>query len=562
MMRTGFFLALLFVCCQAGLRAQQYAYRVSFTDKNTTTHTLTNPIAYLSQRAIDRRTADGIAIDSTDLPVPDAYVQGVLTASSGILHTKSRWFNHIVILVSDQADIIPVQSLPYVSGTLQVGDFAVNLHNREAPQPVSNPDKYSLPTEGLPLPATMARSTGSPAYYGNTWDQTDMVKGDYLHDQGFKGAGILIAVLDDGYAAVPTHPGLDSLRSENRIWETHNFVLDTPYIYSIPSNHGTSVLGTMAANVPGTYVGAAPHAYYALYITENLTSEKPVEMEQVLAATERADSIGADVISISGGYNTFDNPYPDLTSADLNGNSTIAAQAASMATAKGILFVATAGNEGGGGLLTPGDADSALTIGAVLPNGNAWNSSSHGPNGAGHVKPDVVTLGAPAAVLSSTAYITGNGTSYSTPQIAGWAACLRQAKPNATPRMIRAAIDSSAHVHTAPEVQRGFGIPNFQLAADMLSVPFVISRMSDWASVAPNPTGNDINLFTNLSLSDDVACTITDVSGRVVTRLTAKADSGVSKTTISLPGNTAPGIYFLKVISGSREATIKIVKDK
>ena len=556
----GIILALFSLVSISEARSQQYAYRVSFTDKNNTTYTLSNPIAYLSQRAIDRRISQGIAIDSTDLPVSDIYIQSVLTASSGILHTESRWFNHIVILVSNQADITPVQALPYVSSTTQVGNFATNLHNI-LPENGQN-DKFE--EEALfPSFDALAKSSGNPAYYGNTWDQTDMVNGDYLHDQGYKGQGMLIAVLDDGFTTVPNHPAFDSLNQENRILETHNFVRDTNYIYDITSNHGGSVLSTMAGNVPGTFVGTAPYAEYALYITENLTSEKPIEMEQVLAGAERADSIGADIITISSGYNTFDPPYPDLTYGDLNGSTTIAAKAANMATKKGILFVATAGNEGTLAfpyILTPGDADSALTIGAVQTDGSAWSSSGHGPNSAGRVKPDVVTLGAPANVTSLSGYSTGSGTSYSTPQIAGWAACLWQASPNATPHMLRAAIDSSAHVHTAPEIQRGFGIPNFQAAADILNIPFVMKDISGWVNVLPNPFGTEISLWTNLGVSDDVSYRVSDISGRTLVSNTQRVDSGIRNTNIPMPENLPVGMYFMNVQSGGKEAVIKIVK--
>jgi len=245
----------------------------------------------------------------------------------------------------------------------------------------------------------------------------------------------------------------------------------------------------------------------------------------------------------------------------LNGSTTIAARAANLATKKGILFVATAGNDGSAGLLTPGDADSALTVGAVDVSGNAWGSSGHGPNYAGNIKPDVVTLGAPANVFSLAGYGTGNGTSFSTPQMAGWAACLLQASPGATPRMIRAAIDTSAHIHTVPEIQRGYGIPNFHVAADILNVPMIIKGLNSWVAVAPNPCNGYIGLWTNLGLSDNVAYSLTDISGRVLIKNTLKVDSGIQNTNIALPLNTPTGMYFLKVASGSNEATIKVMNN-
>lgn len=555
----GIISALLFILSilsAAELSAQQYAYRVSFTDKNNTPYTLNNPIAYLSQRAIDRRTTQGIAIDSTDLPVLDTYIQGVLTASGGVLHTRSRWFNNIVILVDAQADIIPVQALSYVSDATEVGYFSTDLHNRPA-----GSGNNEEPTTPFPSIGSLAKSTGDPAYYGNTWNQTTIVKGDYLHDQGYKGQGKLIAVLDDGYAAVPTHEIFDSINLQNRILETFDFVRSSDDIYSLPSNHGANVLAQIAGNKPGTYVGSAPNASFVLYVTENLTSETPTELEQVLAGAERADSIGADVISHSSGYNTFQSPYPDLLPSELDGKTTVAAKAANMATKKGMLYVVTAGNDGSAGLLTPGDADSALTVGAVNFSGATYSQSGYGPNYAGHIKPDVTTMGVDAATITiGGMYSNGTGTSYSTPQMAGWATCLWQSSPNATPRMLRAAIDTSAHIHQAPEIQRGFGIPNFETAAALLNVKYVVKNMSGWVSIAPNPFSDEFSIWTNLSISDNVNYVLTDISGKVILTDTKKVDSGTQDTKVALPKGLATGMYFLKITSTGKEATIKVVK--
>lgn len=556
----GIISALLIVLCVSEIKAQQqYAYVVSFTDKNNTPYLLSNPISYLSQRAIDRRTAQGIAVDSTDLPVLDTYIQGALTASNGILHTKSRWFNHIVILMPNQ-NIAALQALPFVSSVSYVGYAAMGLHNKETKGNTAEQAGINIPSPGSLAKST--KSTGSPLYYANTWVQTTMVNGDYLHDQGYKGQGILIAVFDDGFSFVPTHPGFDSINLQNRILETHNFVTDTNYIYNFSSGHGASVLGTIAGNTPGEYVGTAPNAEFALYITENLSSEQPIEMHNVVAAAERADSLGADIITQSSGYNTFENPFADILQSELDGKTTIAARAANMATSKGILYVATAGNDGSAGLLTPGDADSALTVGAVKNDGTAWSQTGQGPNAAGRIKPDVATKGGPANVMTIPAQynIESSGTSFSTPQIAGWAACLWQAYPAATPRMLRAAIDTSAHIHTNPDSQRGYGIPNFQLAASILNVPVVVNKMDNWAVVAPNPSSKDIVLWTDLTISDNVNYTLIDIRGKVLMNNTQKVDSGIRSIPVKLPEGLPDGIYYLKVASGNKLSTIKVVR--
>jgi hypothetical protein len=171
-----------------------------------------------------------------------------------------------------------------------------------------------------------------------------------------------------------------------------------------------------------------------------------------------------------------------------------------------------------------------------------------------------VTLGAPADVFGVTGYSQGSGTSYSTPQMAGWAACLKQAKPNATPYDLRTAIVKSADSFATPGDRRGYGIPDFCAAANNLNILFIPKDLSNWANVAPNPFIGNIDLWTNLSLSDNVAYCLTDITGKTLISNTQKVDSGIRKTNITVPTNTPAGVYFLHLTSGSKEATIKIVK--
>src|SRR5690606_21223590 len=184
-----------------------------------------------------------------------------------------------------------------------------------------------------------------------------------------------------------------------------------------------------------------------------------------LAGAERADSIGADIINSSLGYNTFDNPLFDYTYTMLNGNTTLVARAANIAMDKGILVVASAGTEGNTSwntILTPGDASKIITVGAVNNVGNVGSFSGRGPNALGLLKPNVSTRGVQAAVISqtgATAYI--NGTSLSAPILTGMAACLLQAYPHTPPTILKSRIESSASHYTNPNNDIGYGIPNF-----------------------------------------------------------------------------------------------------
>jgi serine protease AprX len=526
----------------------QYGFRISFTDKAGTTHSLTNPLGFLSQRAIDRRTAQNIAIDSTDLPVSPAYMDSVLTLSGGKLHITSRWFNYTVLLLNDSSDILTLQGKPFIDTIVYIAYYPLGLHK-----------------PGKEIPPVQKKTTGSAIYYGDAWQQTSLVRGDYLHDIGRKGEGKLIAVLDEGFEGVDTGPAFDSLMNSNRLIDQYNYRDAVSNVF-MNGLHGTTSLSTMAGNLPGTYVGTAPYADYALYITEIQGSEQVIEMDNIVAASERADSVGADIITISLGYDRFNLPTMfSLTYADIDGKTTIAAKAANMATTKGILFVASAGNEGGGSwnyILTPGDADSAITVGSVgldkVPAGN----SGYGPNSSGRIKPDVCMVGQPASVMRNGPNpMLSSGTSWATPQLAGWAACLMQTSTTLTPYQVRTAIQKSAHVYNNPGVQLGYGVPNFHAALDYLNIKD-LPKMPDngnWLTVNPNPFDEQITIRVYSEQKNTVEIVLTDISGKVVYTISADAANGVRTIQPELPGLT-PGVYFLKGTMGDKTITQKLLK--
>lgn len=462
----------------------QYAFRVSFNDKKETTYDLTAPGTFLSARALSRRTLQSIAIDSTDLPVVQSYIDSVLKTSNGIIHSRSRWQNNCVILVNDTSKINLLRSISFVKEAKYAANFLSPLHLMVLDKPKGNSDKNS------PDNSALLRLTSGVGYYGDAYDQIKLANGDYLHDSGYRGAGKLIAVLDEGFYLTNTLPGFDSLRLSGRIKDTYNFNLDTSDVYGY-SAHGTQVLSTMAGILNERYVGTAPDADYALYVTENSGSEQPFEMDNLVAAMERADSIGADVITISLGYNGFNIGGLDqsLSLSDIDGKSTIAAMGANSATQKGILVVASAGNDGGSTwkkILTPGDADSALTCGSVDINKIIAPTSGRGPNAAGVRKPDVCMLGAPGVVFNNSGTTSSvGGTSIATPELAGLAACLWGTKPNATPYQLRKAIRESAHIASSPNDDMGYGVPDFSKASLSLK------------ETSCNCSGNDVFIFPN-----------------------------------------------------------------
>lgn len=535
-----------------GYAQPQHGFRISFTDKGGTTQSLSNPTGFLSQRAIDRRSKQNITIDSTDLPVSPAYMDSVLSLTGGKLHMTSKWFNYTVILLNDSSKILELQGKPFINDIKYIAYYASGLHKTSKTN-----------TENTPL--ITAKTTGSAAYYGDAYNQTSIVNGDYLHDKGWKGQGKLIAVLDEGFNDVNTAPAFDSMMNNGRLIDQYNYVDANNNVF-VNSSHGTISLSLMAGNLPGTYVGTAPLADYALYNTEIRGSEQRIEMDNIVAAAERADSVGADIITISLGYNWFELPTKnDLTYADIDGKSTIAAKAANMATTKGILFVASAGNEGGGSwnyILTPGDADSAITVGNVGLNKAPAGTSGYGPNSAGTIKPDVCLVGQPAIVMrSSTTPFPTSGTSVSTPQLAGWAACLMQASNTFTPYDIRTAIQKSAHMYTTPTAQLGYGIPNFHYALNLLNVeePKKLPNNGDWLIVSPNPFTEQVSVSVYRERGTSLNIQLTDISGKVMYANQFQLSTGTQTIQINLP-ELSRGIYILKAIADDELVTQKLIK--
>jgi hypothetical protein len=539
------FLLVLFL--SESTAARQYAFRICFKDKNGSL-AISDAHAFLSERALERRRAQGIRLDSTDRPVSSVYIREVLNLTNGSFHVASKWLNSCVILVSDSSQISVLKDKPFISSITYVGFYA------------DEPKGKNHVKGAVPVPAW--KTTADPAYYGSAWTQTHLVSGDCLHDKGWMGQGKLIAVLDDGFHYVDSAPAFDSLYQSGRIADTRNFVLPQNDVYTDFWQHGTEVLSTIAGYLPNTYVGAAPQAQYALYVTEDQTSETPVEMDNMVAGFERADSIGADIISSSLGYNTFNPPFPSIPLSELDGKTTVAAIGANLAVQKGMLLVITAGNEGNAGLLTPGDADSVITVGSVGANGQPAGNSGYGPNAAGIIKPDVCALGNPGYVLTNgTTPFAVSGTSVATPQVAGFAACLWQGSTGKSNFEIKQAILKTASFYSSPQPpQMGYGILDFCEADIMLDVAEMEGGPSS-VTVYPNPSSGKFLITFSYSHTASIKFTITDLTGRVVLRESRSISAGANQIAIDLPASLSSGVYLCIIqLEGERKA-IKLLKD-
>ena len=528
---------------------------VYFRDKTGTPFSVAQPQAFLSARAVARRTRQGIAVLPRDLPVNPAYVAQVRAVSGGpqVLYT-SRWFNAAVVSC-DSLTLGRIMALPQVS--------RASTLNRSArvPGPFTAPVQLSEPA---------ARGTlATRAQYGPAYRQNQQVGALAMHDAGFRGDGMQIAVFDAGFPGTDQISALQPLFLEQRLASTRNFVDGGTSVYG-RSDHGTNCLSTMAANQPGFFIGTAPKATFHLCITEDVYSEHPIEEANWLAAAEYADSVGVDVISSSLGYTNFDAPSVSYTYADMTGRSAISSRAATMAARVGMLVVSAAGNEGNHAwhyISAPADADSIMTVGAVDSLGNHAFFSSYGPTADGRIKPTLSAMGLATAVLSPNGgTFRGNGTSFACPVLAGMAAGFWQANPTLTAQQVIVALRSTATQAVTPDNTLGYGIPNFVTAYNALHPNAPLSNSptaagaDDALSLYPNPIGSgSLTLVLPAVLrGQPLRVRVRDVRGAVVAQLLLPATAG-AEVPLRL-GPLARGNYSCEVNAGSTRRTVKFVQ--
>ncbi|MBC7850919.1 MAG: S8 family serine peptidase, partial [Chitinophagaceae bacterium] len=422
----------LFFCASAS--AQYTRYVVQLTDKKGTTGTLAAPSSYLSSKAIDRRIKQKILIDSTDLPISIIYLDSIRKVANVTILNKSKWLNQVLIRTSDPTAIATINSFSFVK---KVGGIASAA--RLTDDEVVN-EKFN--TKLQPVQQTVlsgafgARGTDGAQIldYGNSFNQIHLHEGEFLHNLGFTGKGITIAILDAGFFGYKTNVAMDSVRLQSRILGEWDYVMNEQSVNE-DNSHGLFCLSIIAANKPGEIVGSAPHASFYLFRTEDVATEFPVEEQNWVAAAEYADSVGVDMITSSLGYSDFDDPTFNHSYAQRNGNTSIVTIGADLAARKGIIVTNSAGNSGnasgeGKYISCPADGDSVFTVGATTVTGAIAGFSSWGPNSAGKIKPNIVSVGQ-GTVLANTSgnASAGNGTSFSNPLACGLIACLWQAYP-------------------------------------------------------------------------------------------------------------------------------------
>jgi serine protease AprX len=519
-------------------------YLVLLRDKAGTPYSTDRPNQFLSQRSILRRQKQNIPVTDRDLPVNPAYVAQLQQAGAKVRFT-SRWLNAVLVEATD-ATIASVQKLPAVKGL----EFGRSLAS--ARLAATDPSKVARNNETISKFGDVL-----PLNYGTSQAQITQLGVDNMHQQGYHGENMLIGVLDAGFLNADKVAFLKPLFDEKRVLATYDFVKKETSVYEDDS-HGLSCLSAIAATTDGRLYGTAYKAQFILLRTEDATSESRVEEANWLFGAEYADSAGVDVISSSLGYTEFDDASTSYTYQNMDGKTALCTRAAQIATETGMVVVTAAGNEGSDPwhyLSAPSDAPSVLAIGAVNQAGQPAAFSSFGPSADGRIKPDLAARGQGTVIGSPGGQIlTGSGTSFATPLVAGLVAGFWQANPRLTATVVTAMLRQSGSQFSNPDSQIGYGIPNFGRAS-------ALTESLSQLLLFPNPFSETESLsvfWGEIAPNVPLDATLTDLTGRILWRRQYTAAPSAAFVLPSLGLST--GMYVMTLVAGDKKRTVKIVK--
>ncbi len=520
-------IALAMTSLVSGQKIGDGVYWVYFTDKHDNGYLTTRPAEFLSQRSIDRRAWQSLGISLTDEPVTANYVDSLRAMGVELAHI-SRWLNGAVLVNANDDLFNRVLALSFVDTNPWVPEI----------DPLWFPP---LPSGGRFEPALES----PPDYqYGIATEQIEQLKTNLLHQEGYTGRGVRVAVIDAGFRDVDSLPSFESMISEGRLLGTRNFINDSS-VYRLVNTHGTYVLSIIGADWNENMMGTAPGAYYFLCSTENVHSETRIEELAWVEAAEYMDSLGFDVFNTSLGYSDFDGTEFDHEYSDMDGQTTLISRAASMLASKGIILCNSAGNEGNNDwyyLTAPSDASDIICVGAVDSTGFLAPFSSRGPSFDGRVKPDLMAMGRSTGIqYIGGGLARGSGTSFSSPVMTGSVASLWQAYPEVSARELIAFIRSTGDRYQNPNADYGYGIPNFIKTywtisnCKQMNIPYAMN-------IHPNPAHSMIHISLPGSEQGEFLLSYYDMNGRCV----AKAMHNLPGDLL-IPGNLQPGIYILQL---------------
>ncbi|MEM6844288.1 MAG: S8 family serine peptidase [Bacteroidota bacterium] len=543
---SSLFICLLLLSTSGFAQVQQYF--LYFSDKDTTDFLITSPEEYLSERSLARRQKQNIEVDISDFPVNSAYLQSVADQGAEVIYI-SKWFNAALVEASSEA----VEQLLALDHVLDAEVVKPRARNGRRAKKSSGGSSYG-------------KSQGNKKYQRTqellNLAQNQMLGIDEMHRQGYNGEGVFVAVFDGGFRGVDESSFFDHLYANNQLKLTYDFVGNSSDVYRY-GQHGTEALSCIAAYQPGVLEAGGYAADIMLCVTEESGSEYRIEEYNWLFAAEKADSAGVDIISTSLGYTTFDDAEMNYTYADMDGQTAAITRATQMATAKGMLCVVSAGNEGAGRwryVSPPADAPNVLAVGAVSSTGFKVSFSSFGPTSDGRIKPDVSALGLQTVVVDAQDNVTrSNGTSFAAPLISGFSAGVWQAFPEATNLEIMEKIRQAGTQAMTPDNELGYGIPNFAVLIDQAPLsteePLEISHYN----VFPNPIESG-NLFVESPtfVNEPLEVYVYNSTGQLVANqyIPVSGDDSFTVDTSSWQR----GVYVMHVLSTTASDTVKVIK--
>lgn len=527
-------LLLTFIGCLVVVNAQTELVFVYFKDKPNQSTFFANPLSELSQKALDRRTNLGIPLNNQDAPIETTYIQNIVNLGFTVTD-MSKWLNGVAVNAT-KSQITLLESQPYVQSV----ESFVKDPTKHRDSPVNKWKDFN-------------ENNKIDFNYGVANAQITQINLKTVHQSGYTGQGVTIAMLDTGYPYVNIGSAYARLRNAGKIKGGYNFVSKNTDIYNTNLNtHGAVCMGAIGGYIQNQFVGTAPDADFYLYATEDGINEIPEEELYWIEAAEEADRVGVDVISSSLGYTDFDDARYDYTYEDMTGQRSFIARGAQIASEKGIIVVVACGNSGESEwhyLGTPGDNEKVFTIGGVDVNGNNYQGSSYGPNALGKIKPDASARAVNTYSVFNNSATFATGTSLATPLAAGGIACLLQYLPKTTNREnIKSALRNTSSLAPNYDDQLGYGILNFGNALNTLSLKVNDATLQKF-NIYPNPSNGN---FT-IDATENTRATIFDTSGKLIDELQIKK----GKNDILL--QIIPGTYLIKFENSGEKNSTKIL---
>ena len=477
---------------------------VFFTDKGTSHESnsrsaIARYASQLPSRTRSRRQkAQGRVIDILDLPVHQPYIDTVIQFGA-TLRITSRWLNGIT--VEAPGDVIPqILQLPYIKSIEPVATYKRQQHKPQR--------AYRAPGAST----TDIETNRAAEEYGMSSTQIQQIHVDALHEKGYHGEGITIALLDTGFDL--SHEALRNVR----VLGEYDFVngdgetSDNPPEDDIgQDDHGTEILSIIAGNSQKNLIGVAYAAQYLLAKTEKISHEgimfeQEIEEDWWVAGIEWAELNGADVVSSSLGYSDW------YSYSDIDGATAKTTIAANIAVEKGVVVVVSVGNEGKSRdwpyISAPADGFDVIAVGAVDHKGEIADFSSIGPTYDGRIKPDVVAMGDGTYVVdpnSTDGYRKADGTSMATPLVAGTIAILLQALNSYElldgelykPRDLVKVLKYTATRARYPDNHYGWGIVNAEAAFQYVISPQLMGKIKDWDTTGTNSNSRQVIVYPN-----------------------------------------------------------------